>query len=233
MFCRKRFSPKATATSKDLTEKIAAVCRELKVPVVVKEVGNGISVDVGQALASRRRRRHRRRRQRRHRLVRRRSAARHAARQAATVRTLPTGGFPPRKRWSACARRLPDIQLVASGGIRSGLDIAKSIALGADLGGFRPAACWRRLWSRPAKVVEFIGGIIHELKVAMLCAGAANLAALRRLPWCVSADVCDRRFGLRNPTLLIATTPMAEDLKQQILDYLKKPQHHDAGDLRW
>jgi len=31
-------------------------------------------------------------------------------------------------------------------------------------------------------VVEFIGGIIHELKVSMLCVGAANLAALRRAP---------------------------------------------------
>ena len=32
------------------------------------------------------------------------------------------------------------------------------------------------------KVEEFISGIIHELKVAMLCAGAGNLTALRQAP---------------------------------------------------
>ena len=33
-----------------MTDKIATVCRELEVPVVVKEVGNGISVDVAERL---------------------------------------------------------------------------------------------------------------------------------------------------------------------------------------
>ncbi len=74
---------------------------------------------------------------------------------------------------------LPEIQLVASGGIRSGLDVAKSIALGADLAAFGQPLLAAALESS-GEVVKFIGGIIQELKVAMLCVGAANLESLRR-----------------------------------------------------
>ena len=68
---------------------------------------------------------------------------------------------------------LPDIPLVASGGIRSGVDIAKAIALGADLGAFGQPLLAAALESAD-KVVEFIAGVIHELKVSMLCVGAAK-----------------------------------------------------------
>ena len=42
--------PEGNRNFKGLTEKIATVCRELQVPVVVKEVGNGISVEVAKRL---------------------------------------------------------------------------------------------------------------------------------------------------------------------------------------
>ena len=76
---------------------------------------------------------------------------------------------------------LPDIQLIASGGIRSGVDVAKAIALGADLGAFGQPLLAAALESS-AKVIEFIAGMIHELKVSMLCVGAADLTALRKAP---------------------------------------------------
>jgi isopentenyl diphosphate isomerase/L-lactate dehydrogenase-like FMN-dependent dehydrogenase len=34
----------------------------------------------------------------------------------------------------------------------------------------------------PEKVVEFIAGIIYEIKVTMLCVGAKDLDALRKVP---------------------------------------------------
>src|SRR3989337_4114643 len=43
--------PEGNRNFKGLTEKIAAVCQELEVPVVAKEVGSGISVDVALRLA--------------------------------------------------------------------------------------------------------------------------------------------------------------------------------------
>ena len=50
--------------------------------------------------------------------------------------------------------------------------------LGADLAAFGQPLLTAALES-PAQVVEQISGIINELKVSMLCAGAANLSALR------------------------------------------------------
>ena len=76
---------------------------------------------------------------------------------------------------------LPDIPLIASGGIRTGVDMAKSIALGADLAAFGQPLLAAALESS-ATVIEFIAGVIHELKVSMLCVGAADLAALRKAP---------------------------------------------------
>ena len=34
----------------------------------------------------------------------------------------------------------------------------------------------------PDKVVDFLAGVIHDLKISMLCVGATNLAALRQAP---------------------------------------------------
>jgi isopentenyl-diphosphate delta-isomerase len=65
--------------------------------------------------------------------------------------------------------------------MRSGLDFAKAIALGADVAALGQPLLEPALES-PARVVEFLRAIIYELKVAMLCAGAANLAALRETP---------------------------------------------------
>lgn len=71
----------------------------------------------------------------------------------------------------------PDLPIMASGGLRDGIDIAKSIALGATLGGlagpFLKAA---------DDSVEAVDQLIRELKaqvrIAMLCSSASNLEEL-------------------------------------------------------
>ena len=165
---------------KGLGEKIAAVCRDLEVPVIAKEVGNGISVDAATRL------------------------------QRAGVKALDVAGYggtswsaveaqravkqgkrpdtafaawgiPTEEAIVSVRQALPDIQLIASGGVRSGVDIAKAIALGADLGAFGQPLLAAALESS-AKVIEFIAGVIHELKVSMLCVGAVDLTALRKAP---------------------------------------------------
>lgn len=75
----------------------------------------------------------------------------------------------------------PNLTIIASGGIRSGLDVAKALALGAD------AAAMALPLLRPAlESAEAVRGVlervIRELRIAMHCAGAATVAELRALP---------------------------------------------------
>lgn len=172
--------PEGNRNFKGLGEKIAAVCRELEVPVIAKEVGNGISVDAAIRL--------------------RRAGvkaldvagyggtswsaveAQRAVKQGKRPDTaFAAWGIPTEEALVSVRQALPDIQLIASGGVRSGVDIAKAIALGADLGAFGQPLLAAALESS-AKVIEFIAGVIHELKVSMLCVGAVDLTALRKAP---------------------------------------------------
>jgi isopentenyl-diphosphate delta-isomerase len=171
--------PEGNRNFKGLSAKIAAVCRELEVPVVAKEVGNGISVDAAVRLV--------------------RAGvkaidvagrggtswsaveAQRAAKQGEQQgRTFADWGIPTEEALVSVRQALPDIGLIASGGIRTGLDIAKSIALGADIAAIGQPLLAAALESAD-KVVGFLSGVIHELKISMLCVGAANLAELRKV----------------------------------------------------
>jgi isopentenyl-diphosphate delta-isomerase len=177
--------PEGNRNFKGLGEKIAAVCRQLEVPVVAKEVGSGISAEVA---------------------VRLKQAgvkaidvagkggtswyaveAQRAAKQGKPAETtFANWGIPTEAALIAVRKAVPDLQIVASGGIRSGLDIAKCIALGADMTAFGQPLLAAALES-PEKVVEFIAGIIYEIKVTMLCVGASNLEALKKTPLLLSS----------------------------------------------
>jgi len=170
--------PEGNRNFKGLTEKIATVCRELDVPVVAKEVGNGISAEVALKLKA---------------------AgikaidvagkggtswysieAQRAAKQGKpTETTFADWGIPTEEALVAVRQTVPDLQLVASGGIRTGLDIAKSIALGADIAASGQPLLAAALESAE-KVVEYLRRIIYEIKISMLCVGAADIAALKK-----------------------------------------------------
>jgi isopentenyl-diphosphate delta-isomerase len=172
--------PEGNRNFKGLTAKIASICAQLELPVVAKEVGSGISPDVAVRLA--------------------RAGvsaidvagkggtswyAVEAARAARGGKPIDAAfadwGIGTEEALVGARKALPEMELVASGGIRTGLDIAKAIALGADMAALGQPLLAPALASK-AKVVEFVRRILYELRVAMLCVGAHDLAALRRAP---------------------------------------------------
>jgi isopentenyl-diphosphate Delta-isomerase len=172
--------PEGNRNFKGLGQKIAEVCEQLEVPVVAKEVGSGISAEVAVRLK--------------------RAGvkaidvagrggtswyaveARRAAKQGKPAETTFTDwGIPTEEALVTVRQAVPDLQIVASGGLRTGLDIAKAIALGADLSAFGQPLLAAALES-PDKVIEFILAIIQEIKIAMLCVGAKNLDELKKIP---------------------------------------------------
>lgn len=72
----------------------------------------------------------------------------------------------------------PDVIIFASGGLKNGVDGAKCLALGATLFGMaRPFL--RAATISPEAVGDEIAVILGQLRAVMLCAGARDLAALR------------------------------------------------------
>lgn len=72
---------------------------------------------------------------------------------------------------------VPKLPLIASGGLRNGIDLAKSIALGAQLGGFA-GIIFKAAWNGPEKLADEIKTIITELRIAMFASGAVDMHKL-------------------------------------------------------
>jgi isopentenyl-diphosphate Delta-isomerase len=163
---------------KGLLDKIADLCRKLPVPVIAKEVGNGISAEMAQKLMdagvgaidvagaggtswakveSQRAK---------------------DARQRRLGTTFADWGLPTAECITGIRAIDPEIPLIASGGLRDGLEAAKAIALGADLAGlaspFLKAAA-----ESEAVLSEFTDILIAEMTTVLLCTGNATLSALK------------------------------------------------------
>jgi len=74
------------------------------------------------------------------------------------------------------------IPVIASGGIRSGLDVAKALALGASLTSLAQPILQAAVEGGTKKTREVLTMLIEELKNAMFLVGAENLHQLRKTP---------------------------------------------------
>jgi isopentenyl-diphosphate delta-isomerase len=72
--------------------------------------------------------------------------------------------------------------LIASGGIRTGVEAAKALALGADAVALTLPFLKAALLS-PQAVAEMGEALIEQLKTAMFCIGAGNLWELKDTPF--------------------------------------------------
>ena len=79
------------------------------------------------------------------------------------------------------------IPIIASGGIRTGIDIAKAIAIGADLTGIALPVLSPAILNVDA-VQLFLESLIQGLKAAMFLVGASNLKELSQAPLVVSGS---------------------------------------------
>jgi isopentenyl-diphosphate delta-isomerase len=169
-----------------LLSRIEAVCRVLPVPVVIKEVGWGISAEVATALIGAgvaaidvagaggtswsEVERHR-------------ADTTHRARVGAA---FAGWGIPTATSLSAIRRAAPQLPLIASGGMRHGVDVAKALALGASLAGLASPVLRAATISAEA-VVEELSIVLDQLRISMFCIGAPTIDALRTTPHLVPA----------------------------------------------
>lgn len=161
-----------------LLTKISQLCQQLPVPVVAKEVGNGISakmahmlieagvsaIDVAGAGGT--------------------SWAKVESQRAKDPlqrrlgETFANWGLPTADCVTQIRAIAPTIPLIASGGLRTGLDVAKAIALGADLAGlaypFLQAAA-----AAETALYELTDALIAEVSTVLFCTGTATLPGLR------------------------------------------------------
>ena len=163
---------------KGLLAKIQQICAQLPVPVIAKEVGNGISavmakqlieagvaaIDVAGAGGT--------------------SWAKVESQRAKDNRQRHLGqvfadwGLPTAECITTIRSMNSTIPLIASGGLKNGLELAKSIALGADLGGLARPFLVAAIESEAA-VDELVKFLIAELEIVLFCTGNPNLSALK------------------------------------------------------
>lgn len=162
-----------------LLAKIEGICRGLAAPVVVKEVGWGIGGETARRLAdagvaaidvagaggtswsaveSHR-------------------APTEARRQLALA--FADWGIPTAEALQQARASAPHLPLIASGGIRTGIEAAKAIALGATAVGI--AGPFLKAAAESSEAVNAtIDQFAAELRIAMFCTGAGDLPALRK-----------------------------------------------------
>ena len=169
---------KGDTNFRGLLGKIETLCAKLPVPVIAKEVGNGISAAMAQKLIEAG--------------VGAIDVAGSGGTSWAKVEseraqdglqrrlgaTFANWGIPTAECLTQIRSIAPQIPLIASGGLRDGLDAAKAIALGADLTGFALPFLQAAAESEAA-LYNLVEALTAELATVLFCTGTASLSGLR------------------------------------------------------
>jgi isopentenyl-diphosphate delta-isomerase len=168
---------------KGVIDSLRILCKELKYPIIGKEVGFGISREVSLKL------------------------------KEAGVKAIDVGGFGG-TNWITVDALISGkdfsnfsdwgiptsisileskvgLPIIATGGVRSGVDIAKSIVLGADVCGI--ALPFLKIIKKEGKegVEMYIDKLQKELKIAMILTGSKNIEELKMAKHVLTGKVKD------------------------------------------
>ncbi|BAZ42990.1 isopentenyl pyrophosphate isomerase [Calothrix sp. NIES-4101] len=170
--------PRGDKNFKGIIDKISILCSELSIPVIVKEVGNGISAEMAQQLIA---------------------AGVKAidvagaggtswskveSERAETMmqqrlgRTFADWGIPTAECITSIRAIDAKIPLIASGGLRDGLEVAKAIALGANIVGLAMPFLQAAAESERA-ICDLAEVLMAEISTVLFCTGNATLAQLQ------------------------------------------------------
>jgi isopentenyl-diphosphate delta-isomerase len=173
------FQTEGNTNFSNLLKKIEKICSSMEYPLLIKEVGYGISASVAKKLQnagvygievagagtiswsnleS----------QRSSDIVVRNASKNFSDWGNSTVRCLESIAAIPRK-----------MKVVASGGVRTGVDVAKAMALGADLCGNASDFLQKIMISR-SECENFVESLKLEIKTAMFCIGCRNIEELKK-----------------------------------------------------
>lgn len=173
--------PEGDGNFKDLLPKIADVVKRVGVPVIAKEVGWGFSERSARLLASVG------------------VAAIDVAGSGGTswseveyhraptafharvARSFADWGIPTADSIQYVKKAAPELTVIASGGLRDGIDVAKCIALGATLGGMA-GPFLKAATVSVEEVVNVIREMDRQIRVAMFGAAVADIATLQKTP---------------------------------------------------
>jgi isopentenyl-diphosphate Delta-isomerase len=173
--------PEGDTNFAGLLEKVRLVCENVAVPVIAKEVGWGFSpkdiaglaeagvsaIDVaGSGGTSWSEVEY-------HRAP--------TAFHARVARAFADWGIPTAEAITYVRKTAPQLPVIASGGLRDGIDIAKCVALGATLGGLASPFLKAAAESQEA-VEETIRELTAQIRISMLCSGAKTIAELQQTP---------------------------------------------------
>lgn len=171
--------PEGQTNFSGLVNKIGEVCKKIDVPVIAKEVGWGINakaanllvdagvscIDVAGAGGTSWSE-----------VEKHRNTSEEGIRISSHFRDW---GISTADAVQDVSKALPHIPLIASGGLRKGLDIAKSLALGASMGGI--AGGFLKAASQSSEeVVKMIDELILEMRIVMFAVGAKTIAQLKQ-----------------------------------------------------
>ena len=171
--------PEGDTNFKNLLDKIHEVCERLPIPVIAKEVGNGISakmagklkqagitaIDVAGAGGTS------------WSMVESERANNYL--QQELGKTFANWGIPTAECVTQINQQFPELPLIASGGIRNGLEVSKLLALGADLVGLAYPFLKTAIESTE-DITKLVQLLEAEIKTVLFCTGNRSIQDLQQ-----------------------------------------------------